>query len=274
MVERTPRRVESLTSEPGDFYQGVAAAWASGPAAMYDRLASVAISATAGSLRGATVLDAGAGTGALCRALRATGAIPIAVDMSRDMLGLLEEGAAHAAVGDMCALPFSRDRFDAAVSGFAISHIDAPEDALAEMHRVVRAGGRVIASVFGEAPSGASKDVVDEVARDFGYHPPAWYIHLKTGTEPRSNTPALLRACAESAGLKDIDVADVIVDSGLRTPESIVAYRTGLAHIAPFVASLPGPRRHELLARAVEAVRERGQPVRPRVLVLSSRVPA
>jgi SAM-dependent methyltransferase len=174
----------------------------------------------------------------------------------------------------MCALPFSGDRFDAAVSGFAISHVDAPGDALTEMHRVVRPGGRVIASVFGEGPSGASKDVVDEVAQDFGYHPPAWYIHLKTGTEPRSNTPALLRACAESAGLEDLDVADVIVDSGLETAESIAAYRTGLAHVAPFVASLPGPRRDEFFARAVAAIRERGQPVRPRVLVLSSRVPA
>jgi ubiquinone/menaquinone biosynthesis C-methylase UbiE len=266
--------MESLTARPGDFYDGVATAWASGPAAMYDRLASVAIATVASRLRGATVLDVGAGTGALCRALRATGAIPIAVDMSRDMLGLLGDSAAHAAVGDMCALPFSADRFDAAVSGFAISHIDTPEDALTEMHRVVRPGGRVIASVFGEAPSSASKDVVDEVARDFGYHPPQWYVHLKTGTEPRSNTPALLRSCAESAGLVDIDVADVIVDSGLETPEVIAAYRTGLAHIAPFVASLPAPRRDEFLARAIAAVRERGQRVWPRVLVLSSRVPA
>jgi ubiquinone/menaquinone biosynthesis C-methylase UbiE len=266
--------MESLTTEPGNFYQGVAAAWASGPAAMYDRLARVAISAVSGRLRGETVLDVGAGTGALCRALRAAGAIPIAVDTSRDMLSLLGDSAALAAVGDMCALPFSGDRFDAAVSGFAISHIDAPANALSEMHRVVRPGGRVIASVFGEALSSASKDVVDEVARDFGFSPPQWYIHLKTGTEPRSNTPALLRECAESAGLEDIDVADVIVDSGLETPDSIAAYRTGLAHVAPFVASLSGPRRDEFFERAIAAVRERGQPVRPRVLVLSSRVPA
>jgi SAM-dependent methyltransferase len=266
--------MDSLTTQPGNAYQGVAAAWASGPAAMYDRLASVAISPVAGRLRGATVLDVGAGTGALCRALRAAGAIPVAVDSSRDMLGLMGDSAAHAAVGDMCALPFSGDRFDAAVSGFAISHIDAPEAALTDMHRVVRPGGRVIASVFGEAPSSASKDVVDEVARDFGYRPPQWYIRLKTGTEPRSNTPVLLRGCAESAGLEDIDVADVIVDSGLETAESIAAYRTGLAHVAPFVASLPGPLRAEFFDRAVAAVRERGQPVRPRVLVLSSRVPA
>jgi SAM-dependent methyltransferase len=266
--------MESLTDQPGNAYQGVAAAWASGPAAMYDRLASVAISPVADRLRGATVLDVGAGTGALCRALRGAGAIPIAVDTSRDMLDLIGDAAAHALVGDMCALPFTGHRFDAAVSGFAISHIEAPEDALSEMHRVVRPGGCVIACVFGEAPASASKDVVDEVARDFGFRPPHWYFQLKTGTEPRSNTPALLRRCAESAGLVDNHIADVIVDSGLETPESIAAYRTGLAHVAPFVASLPGPQRAAFIDRAVAAVRERGQPVRPRVLVLSSRVPA
>jgi hypothetical protein len=142
------------------------------------------------------------------------------------------------------------------------------------MHRIVRPHGHVIAAVFGKAPDGASKDAVDEVAGDFGFEPPAWYIGLKIRTEPLSNTPALLAACAESAGLEDIEVTDVIADSGLDTPESITAYRTGLAHIAPFVDALPAARRTEFFERAVTAVRERGQPVRPRVLILSSRVPA
>jgi SAM-dependent methyltransferase len=190
------------------------------------------------------------------------------------MLRLIGDAAVGSVVGDICALPFRDGGFDAAVSAFAISHIDIPERALAEMSRVVRTHGLVIAAVFGEAPAGASKDAVDDVARDFGFDPPAWYVQLKTRTEPRSNTPALLGACARAAGLEDIDVADLVVDSGLDTPESIAAYRTGLAHLAPFVACLPGSQRDEFFKRAVAAVRERGQPVRPRVLVLSSRVPA
>lgn len=266
--------MESVGAEPSSAYEGVAAAWARGPAALYDRLASVAIAGVADDLRGATVLDVGAGTGALCRALRAANAIPVAVDTSQDMLSLIGDAATLSLAGDMCALPFAGGRFDAAVSGFAISHIEAPEQALAEMHRVVRPRGRVIAAVFGAAPPSAAKDAVDEVARDFGYQPPAWYVVLKTGTEPRSNTPELLRACAETAGLHDIDVVDITVDSGLDNPESITAYRTGLAHIAPWVASLPEPRRTEFTGRAVAAVRARGQTVRPRILVLSSRVAA
>ena len=265
--------MESLTARASNAYQGVADAWARGPAALYDTLASVAIASVAASLRGARVLDVGAGTGALCRALRRAGAIPIAVDTSADMLGLIGDAASPVA-GDMCALPFSGGRFDAAVSGFAISHIDTPEGALMEMRRVVRSRGHVIAAVFGAAPAGASKDAVDEVARDFGFRPPAWYVGLKTRTEPLSNTPALLQGCAETAGLEDIDIADMTVDSGLDSPEAVAAYRTGLAHLAPFVASLPAPRRAEFVNRAVAAVRERGQPLRPRILVLSSRVPA
>jgi SAM-dependent methyltransferase len=273
MVERTARRMAAVT-QPSNAYQGVAAAWAQGPAALYDMLATLALETAAHELRGATVLDVGAGTGALCRALRNAGAIPVAVDTSADMLGRIGAAAAHSVVGDMCALPLRTCGFDAAVSGFAISHIEQPQDALAEMRRVVRPRGQVVAAVFGEAGARASKDVIDEVARDFGYLPPAWYVQLKTQTEPRSNTPALLAGCAESAGLDDIDVADITVDSGLDTPEAITAYRTGLAHVAPFVASLSIAERTEFITRAVAAVRDRGQPVRPRVLVLSSRSPA
>jgi ubiquinone/menaquinone biosynthesis C-methylase UbiE len=266
--------MEPVAAAPPDAYRGAAAAWADGPAPLYDRLASIAIDGVAEQLRNQVVLDVGAGTGALCRALRKAGATPVALDMSCDMLGFVGHAAALSIAGDMRALPFPGGRFDAAVSGFAISHIDAPHEALREMRRVVRAHGSVVVVVFGAMRAAASKDAVDEVARAYGYRPPDWYVHLKTDTEPRSNTPALLAACAESAGLEAIDVADVIVDSGLETPEAIAAYRTGLAHLAPFVASLADERRNEFIDQAVAAVRERGQPVRPRILVLSSRVPA
>src|SRR5580704_2080252 len=145
-----------VTTDPSNAYQGVATAWASGPAVMYDTLASVAITGVAGELRGASVLDVGAGTGALCRALRVAGAIPFAVDTSVDMLGQVGDAAALAIAGDMCALPFADRSFDAAVSGFAISHIDEPARALVEMRRVVRSRGRVVAVRFGEAEDRAS----------------------------------------------------------------------------------------------------------------------
>lgn len=260
-----------MTAELRLAYDGAAEAWAHGPARLYDKLASLTIAAVAGEFRGALVLDVGAGTGALCRALRAAGAIPVALDTSIDMLARAGAAAMLAVAGDMCALPFPGRQFDAAVSGFAISHVDEPQQALTEMGRVVRPGGRVIAAVFGATSDGASKQAVDEVAAAFGYEPPAWYVRLKVHTEPRSNTPERLIACARAAGLSDIDVDDRVVDSGLDTPEDIAAYRAGMAHMAPFVASLPDRRRAAFLRQAVVAIRTRGEPLRPRVLILSSR---
>jgi hypothetical protein len=65
-----------------------------------------------------------------------------------------------------------------------------------------------------------------------------------------------------------------VVDTGIATPEEIVASRVGMAHLAPFVASLTTIRRAQLLTAAVAAVARHPQPLRPTILVLSSLVRA
>jgi hypothetical protein len=86
-----------------------------------------------------------------------------------------------------------------------------------------------------------------------------------------TNTPDLLRGCANSAGLEAVVVDDIEVDSELSTPADIVDCRIGMAHLAPFVNSLTAAQRERFLRDATSAVRERGQPIRPRVLIMSSR---
>jgi len=125
--------------------------------------------------------------------------------------------------------------------------------------------------VFGAAAPNASKDVVDQVAAEHGFVAPAWYVTLKACTEPLTNTPERLRACAEAAGLQSVSVADVTVDPGLDSPEAMVEYRLGMAHVAAFVSSLEADERESLVRDATAAVARRGQAIRPRVLILSSR---
>jgi SAM-dependent methyltransferase len=189
------------------------------------------------------------------------------------MLAHVGDSALLTVVGDVCSLPFLDATFDAAVSAFAISHVDDPVRALAEMRRVVRAPGLIVAAVFGAAAN-ASKDVINEVAVQYGFEPPDWYRHLKAQTEPLTNTPDLLRGCANAAGLETVVVDDIEVDSEISTPGDIVDYRVGMAHLAPFVNSLTAVQRERFLRDATSAVRERGQPIRPRVLIMSSRCPA
>ena len=254
-------------------YEGAGAAWSRGPSLLYDKMARIVVEPMASELRGRLVLDVGAGTGALCRAVVAAGATAVALDTSPDMLAQTRGSALLAVIGDMLSLPFIDGTFDAALAGFSISHTETPEQVLAEMRRVVRPAGAVVASVFGASPPNASKEVVDEVAGGFGFERPEWYVALKSATEPRSNTPELLISSASAAGLVDVEVREVIVDSGVETPEAIVEYRIGMAHLAPFVASLEERVRRAFLQRARSEVRRRGQAVRPRVLILSSRSP-
>ncbi|HYA00293.1 MAG TPA: class I SAM-dependent methyltransferase [Candidatus Binatia bacterium] len=256
-----------------DAYRAAGSAWDRGPSRLYDELARLIVEPLAGELAGHLVLDAGAGTGALSRVLRSVGATAVALDTSADMLARTRGAATLAVVGDMLALPFLDGSFDAALAGFSISHLEAPELALAEMRRVVAPGGLVVAAVFAASPPNPAKEAIEEVAARYGFRRPGWYVTFKQVTEPRSNTPALLRACAEKAGLTRIVIEDVVADARLETPRAVVECRLGMAHMAPFVESLQGRRRAALTTSAVAEVRRRGQPLTPRVLILSSRAP-
>src|ERR1019366_5814282 len=214
LVGRSSRRGSApALTELRTAYDGSGAAWARGPSRLFDLLANRVIERFAAHLRGATVLDVGAGTGAVSRTLQRAGASPVAVDASADMLAHVGDSALLTVVGDICSLPFLDDTFDAAVSAFVISHVDDPVRALAEMRRVVRAPGLIVAAVFGAASANASKDVIHDLAVQYGFEPPAWYRHLKAQTEPLSNTPDLLRGCAHSASLEAVVVDDIDVDS-------------------------------------------------------------
>jgi SAM-dependent methyltransferase len=255
-------------------YDGSGDAWERGASLLYDRLARCIVEPFGAHLRGATVLDAGAGTGAVCRALRSAGASAVAVDSSADMLAHVGGAARGCVAGDLYALPFRDATFDGVCSAFTISHLDHPARALRELQRVVHSAGLLVVAVFGAAPTNASRDVIYDVAEDYGFVPPAWYIHLKTHTEPLTNTPALLLACSREAGFDYVTIDDIVIDSDLSSPDDVVAYRTGMAQLAPFVSALSGAQRERFLRDAVTAVRDRGQPVRPRVLIMSSRASA
>lgn len=95
------------------------------------------------------VLDVGCGTGVLLDALaRAEPAARLTgLDLSPDMLARARArtGAAAAlCVGDTEALPFADAAFDVVVSVSVLHHVRRPRAAIAEMHRVLRPGGRAV----------------------------------------------------------------------------------------------------------------------------------
>ncbi len=110
------------------------------------------------------VLDAGIGTGAFAAAFAArcprtfelTG-----VDVSNEMLRQAERHlldrnlAAHLLQGDVNSLPFPDDSFDVILVAHVIEHMPEPERALAELYRVLKPGGIVIACITKRSSAGA-----------------------------------------------------------------------------------------------------------------------
>lgn len=112
---------------------------------------------------GDRILDLAAGTGTSSVALAASGADIVACDFS---LGMLQAGQARAgrgglaksdqetggavafAAGDALRLPFSGGAFDAVTISFGLRNVHGTRDALAEMRRVTRPGGRLVVCEF------------------------------------------------------------------------------------------------------------------------------
>jgi demethylmenaquinone methyltransferase / 2-methoxy-6-polyprenyl-1,4-benzoquinol methylase len=94
---------------------------------------------------GDRVLDACCGTGDLALAARRAEGIVTGLDFSERMLERARRKAPEVewVRGDLLQLPFPADAFDAATVGFGIRNVADLERGLAELHRVLRPGGRL-----------------------------------------------------------------------------------------------------------------------------------
>ncbi len=107
-----------------------------------------------GDVRDRRVLDAGCGTGYLARILAGQGARVVGVDLSSGLLqtALQEEAREPLGIefqeGDLSDLSFLPDgAFDAAVSNVVLQDVRRCAEAIAEMFRVLRPGGRFVFSI-------------------------------------------------------------------------------------------------------------------------------
>jgi demethylmenaquinone methyltransferase/2-methoxy-6-polyprenyl-1,4-benzoquinol methylase len=104
------------------------------------------LAAAAAVRPGDRVLDAACGTGDLALAdLRAGAAAVTGLDFSPRMLerARRKSSAVEWVEGDVLALPFADESFDAATIGFGIRNVADLELGLRELRRVLRPGGRV-----------------------------------------------------------------------------------------------------------------------------------
>lgn len=247
-----------------------AAAWATGPGRVYGALAATAVDLLP-DVRGALVLDAGTGTGAAADALRARGARVLPVDRSPAMLTYGDP--LWPVVGDVTGLPLRAASVDGAVAAFVLNHLPDPLAGLAELTRVARTGGPVLATTFSaDSASHPVKVAVDGVLAAHGFRPPAWHTTLRE-LGGLTGSPARLEALAAAAGLSAVDVRLVRLDLAAFAVDALVWWRLRMAHTAPWLEALDPAARERVRDDAVAAVAGLGPPPPLEMLTLHATAP-
>jgi len=252
----------------GNAYTATGAAWQHGPARIYDELAEVLVAASPITLANRVVLDVGAGTGAASRAIARAGGHPVAVDLALGMLAVDRVRRPPATVGDGRHLPVASHTCGAVVAAFSYNHVPDPHLALVEAARVVIPGGAVAASSYAADDDHPVKAAVDAAAAAAGWRPEPWLADLRAGSIPVLATVEGAAAVAERAGLA-AHTRVIEVPFPHLTGQDLVAWRLGMASLAPFVASLPFARRHALEADALDRLGDPPMLVR-RIVVLTA----
>ena len=250
-----------------DAYSATGAAWERGPALVYDRLAEVLVGASPIALAGRRVADVGAGTGAASRAIARAGGHPVALDLAAGMLCVDRDVRPPAVVADARRLPLASGSCAAVVAAFSYNHVPDPEAALIDAARVVGPEGAVLASSYAEDDAHPVKAAVDQAATEAGWTPGAWLDDLRASSIPRLATVDRAMAVAARVGLP-ATAASVEVPFPDLSPADLVAWRLGMAQIAPVVASLSAPGRQQLASRALELLGPRSEPLVRRIIVL------
>jgi len=92
------------------------------------------------------VLEVGGGEGELAERIRAElGAEVIGIDQSERMVEIQRSKGIDARVGDVQDLPFGDAEFDVVVAAWMLYHLPDLDRGLAEIARVLKAGGRLVA---------------------------------------------------------------------------------------------------------------------------------
>jgi SAM-dependent methyltransferase len=174
------------------------------------------------------VLEVGCGWGEFAaRTVEELGVELVAIDQSERMVELARERGVDARVGDVQDLPFGDGEFDVAVANWMLYHVPDLDGGLAELARVLRPGGRLVAATNSLDHLG---ELWDLVGRDRRTEPVRFFA--ETGEE------ALGR---HFAYVERRDNAGSVVFEDREAARSYVASSVAHKHLADRVPPLDGP---------------------------------
>ena len=165
-----------------------------------DRLWRRAVLKSVDPKPGDRVLDLAAGTGTSSEPFAARGAQVVPADFSLGMLRVGKRARPELpfVAGDALRLPFADAAFDAVTISFGLRNVASPDDALAELLRVTKPGGRLVVCEF-SAPTWSPfrkmyveylMRALPSVARKVSSNPDA-YVYLAESIRAWPDQPGL-----------------------------------------------------------------------------------
>jgi demethylmenaquinone methyltransferase/2-methoxy-6-polyprenyl-1,4-benzoquinol methylase len=156
-LEKRPGEVAAMFDELAGRYDLLNDLLSAGQVRRWRRVVAGAVDARPGQ----RILDLAAGTGTSTVSFAASGAECVACDFS---IGMLRAGIRRVRAdgngpqpafvgGDALRLPFADEAFDAVTISFGLRNVADPQQALAEMLRVTRPGGRLVICEFSRISS-------------------------------------------------------------------------------------------------------------------------
>jgi len=116
------------------------------------------------------LLDVASGPGYVAAAADAAGAAAVGVDFSSEMVGLA--GRLYPGIrfeeGDAESLAFADGSFDAVAINFGVLHLERPDAALSEAHRVLVGGGRCALTVWAKPDVSVGFGIVLRAVESYG----------------------------------------------------------------------------------------------------------
>lgn len=223
-LDKQPREVAAMFDAVAGRYDLMNDILSAGQVRLWRRAVTRILNAT----RGERILDLAAGTGTSAEAFTGKGAKVVACDFSFGMLqvGKTRHTPVAFAAGDALALPFRAESFDATTISFGLRNVADTKDALKEMYRVTRPGGRLVVCEFSSITIKPADtlyrryllDVLPKVANRVARSPEA-YSYLAESIQAWPSQPELAKTI-EAAGWRSVRWRDLTL--------GIVAVHVGL----------------------------------------------
>jgi len=148
--------------------------------------------------------------------------------------------------GDADALPFADASFDAVISNFGIHHVEHPERAIAEAHRVLGSGGTFAFTVWADSRDNTAWRIVFDAVKACG----RLDVPMPAGNDSQATRENFSRLMHE-AGFDARTLTSQLLTRDWRLPryaDLVAIFETGTVRMATLLRgqgdALPAVRRH------------------------------